>query len=66
MSNKNTHLAIFEVVCSHISPEPLELQKNYLYLLASSSEELSNEKNISQNQVIFAKTLFCQKKSKLF
>ena len=28
---------------SCISPEPLELQKNYLHLFASSSEELSDE-----------------------
>ena len=31
-----------------ISPEPLELQKSYLRLLASLSEELSDEKRIFQ------------------
>ena len=49
-----------------ISPEPLELQKIFLLLFASLSEELSDEKIVfevwSQNQLIFAKTLFCQKK----
>ena len=54
---------------SCISPEALELQNSYFHLFASSSEELSDEKRIfqirSKYQVIFAKTLFFQKKSKL-
>ena len=35
-----------------ISPEPLELQKSHIHLVASSSEELSDEKNIFSNLVI--------------
>ena len=69
VSNKNTHLPVFEIVnmCfSRVSPEPLELQKSYFHLFASLSEELSVEKRIFQirlqNQLIFSKTLFCQKK----
>ena len=41
-----------------LSPEPLELQRIYLHLFASLSEELSDEKIIfeirSQNQLIFS------------
>ena len=51
---------------SCISPEQLELQKSYLHLFASSFKELSDEIRIFQirwqNQTIFAKTLFWQKK----
>ena len=43
MSNKKTHLAGFETFL-----EPLELQKIYLHLFASLSEELSDDKRIFQ------------------
>ena len=49
-----------------ISPEPLELKKSYLHFFASLSKELSDERIVfqirSQYQLIFAKTLFWQKK----
>ena len=45
VSNKKTHLAVFETcVFSHISPEPLELQKSYLHLFISLPEEHSEKK----------------------
>ena len=71
---KNRGMCFFVIDCrwfwklyfSRISPELLELQKSYLHLFTSSSEELSDEIRIfqiwGQNQLIFAKTLFCQKK----
>ena len=70
VSNKKTHLAVFKTcVFSRISPEPLELQKSYLHLFTSLFKELSDENDFfpiqSQNQLIFLKTLFCQKKSKI-
>ena len=60
VSNKNAHLPVFEICV--FSPEPLELQKVFCHLFASLSKELSDEKNNfevrSQNQLIFAKTVF--------
>ena len=51
---------------SRIYPEPPELQKSYFHLFASLFEDLSDERKKfqiqSQNQLIFAKTMFCQKK----
>ena len=44
VSNKKKHLADFETcVFLRISAEPLELQKRYLHLFASLSEELSDK-----------------------
>ena len=63
---KNTSSWFWNLCFSGISTEPLELQKIYFYLFASLSKELSDEKKSFQirlqNQLIFAKTLFCQKK----
>ena len=54
---------------SRISLEPLELHKSYLHLFASLSKEVSDDNTFFQiwvlNKLIFAKSLFCQKKSKL-
>ena len=65
-SQKHESSCLLSDCFSCISPEPLELQKSFLRLFASLSEELSDEKIIfqtrSQNQLIFAKTLFFQKK----
>ena len=56
VSNKKTHLAVFETC----------VFSRYIYLFASLSEGLSDEKIIFwirwQNQLIFSKTLFFQKK----
>ena len=63
MSNKKKHLADFETCGLHvrISPEPFELKKVICIYL--HPQELSDEKRSfqiwSQNQLIFAKTLFC-------
>ena len=67
VDNKKTHPPCFSTFrFSCISPEPLELQKSYLHLFASFSKELSDVKIFfpiwSQHQLIFAKTLFYQKK----
>ena len=68
VSNKNTHLADFETcVFRGYLRNHLSSKKVFLYLFASLSEEFSDKKKIiceiwSQNQLIFAKTLFCQKK----
>ena len=63
---QNTHLPFFQICVffAHISGTN---KKRYLHLFASLSKELSNEKKKifqihSQNQLILAKTLFCQKK----
>ena len=45
VSNKKNTLSCFLYSCfSRISPEPLELQKSYLHLFASLSNELSDLK----------------------
>ena len=60
VSNKNTHLAVFETWSfSRISPEPLELQKSCLHLLHPCLKSFQKKKIGSRNQLIFAKTLFC-------
>ena len=53
MTRKNMNLAVyFKSDCfSCISPEPLELQKSYLRLFASLSEEISDEKRIFEIQL---------------
>ena len=65
-SQKHASSCLLSDCFSCISPEPLELQKSFLRLFAFFSEELSDErKNFqtrSQIQLIFAKTLFFQKK----
>ena len=69
-SKKHESSCLLSDFFSCISPEPLELQKSYFHQFASLSEELSDEKRIFQirlqNQLIFAKTLFCQKKVSYF
>ena len=67
VSNKNTHLANFETcVFRGYLRNHLSYKKSFWHLFESLSEELSDEKRIfqirSQNQLILAKTLFCQKK----
>ena len=60
---KNESSCLLSDCFSCISLEPLELQKCYLHLFASLSEELSDFFQIwLQNLLIFAKTLFWQKK----
>ena len=63
---KNTSSCFWNLFFSRIFPEQFELQKSYSHLFASSSEKLSDEKIIFQiqlqNQLIFAKSLFSQKK----
>ena len=49
---------------SCISPEPFELQKSYLRLFASLSEELSDEKRIFQNGAFFPIAYFFLEKQR--
>ena len=44
VSNKNTHLPVFEMCFSLISPEALELPKIFIHLFASLFKELLDEK----------------------
>ena len=66
VTKKNTSSCIWNLCFSHISPESLELQKSYMHLFTSLTEKLSDGTRIvqiwSQNQLVFAKTLICQKK----
>ena len=68
-SQKHESSCLLSNCFSCVSPEPIELQKSYLHLFASSSEELSDEIGIiqirSQNQLIFAKNVVLTEKSKL-
>ena len=47
-NKKNTSSWFWNLCFSRISPEPLELQQNYLNLFASLSKELSDEATIFQ------------------
>ena len=67
VSNKNTHLPVFEICVFRLYLQNhLRYKKRFFLLFASLSKKLSNEKRIfevrSQNQLILSKTLFFQKK----
>ena len=67
VSDKNTHLADFETcVFRGYLRNHLSYKKSCVQLFASFTKELSDEIRIfqirSQNQLIFSKTMFCQKK----
>ena len=64
VSNKNTHLPVFEIVnmCfSRVSPEPLELQKSYFFLFACLSKKNNFSNPVAKSADIFKNAVLPEK-----